>query len=203
MSLHQYSTLACVFYPCRLQDVSLSFIIIHPVYLLLKVCVRNHHCLYLIAGNNFLPTLQHFICSSPVAFITLSFMIQLFLSISYFPDQTINFSFSSVLGKCERAESSIWCDSAGCDDETESEKSWKAGKHEHGEKGIGAEWSTDSILAFSISHKPCSHIWIIVSQLNNCYDCYFQFSANYFNLEINYHDLSKMHLKDLQLSATK
>lgn len=82
-------------------------------------------------------------------------------------------------------------------------KSWKAGKHEHAEKGIGAEWSTDSILAFSISHKPCRHIWIIVSQLNNCYDCYFQFSANYFNLEINYRDLSKMHLKDLQLSATK
>lgn len=63
-----------------------------------------------------------------MAFITLSFVVQLFLSISYFPDETIDFSFSSVLGKCERAESSIWCDSTGCDTEIESEKkkkNWK------------------------------------------------------------------------------
>jgi hypothetical protein len=46
----------------------------------------------------------------------------LFLSIFYFPDKTIDFSFSSVLGKCERAESGIWCDSTECDIAIESVK---------------------------------------------------------------------------------
>lgn len=74
-----------------------------------------------------------------MAFITLSFVVQLFLSISYFPDKTIDFSFSSVLGKCERAESSIWCDSTGCDTEIESEKNLETQKQEHAEQGLRAE----------------------------------------------------------------
>lgn len=40
----------------------------------------------------------------------------------------MDFSFSSVLKKCESAGGSIWCDSTGCDAEMESEKMLESGK---------------------------------------------------------------------------
>lgn len=62
--------------------------------------------------------------SAPSGGIYLSlFCGELFLSISYFPDWAIDFLFSSVLGKCERAERSIWFDSTEvCNIEIEYEK---------------------------------------------------------------------------------
>lgn len=90
---------------------------------------KKNHLSYFTAGNNLLPTswvLYLFLSSGIYHYLLCGMVIfEHFLlpRLGY-----IDFSFSSVLGKCERAESSIWWESTGCDRVTELEtnlESWK------------------------------------------------------------------------------
>lgn len=70
----------------------------------------------------------------------------------------MGFSFSSVLGKCESAGGAYGVTALGVMQRWSLRKSWKAEKHEHAGEEQELNGDSGSILAFFISHTPCSHL---------------------------------------------